>query len=437
MAKDLPIWIEEPKARKKADLLAQNLFKVGRQQVLLSKTTSIHDVKQQLKRIREYARDNLNQLTEELKVNLSQRYPQVKIKSAVDDAEAIKYIVGISDGMDTISTNNSSVISRELKPGLIAEGFKVVNSYLSEFDVNEKTILDYWDLPCLLENELMGSFDISIRMEGLDRSHVPKAEVKKYLAVLGVNAVSAEDGTVFFLEHFANIYRDLKQAERVILVISLDKIVRSKEEAAFVTECMGIFGMESILLGIGPKVSETPPLAELPLLPGDDTRELHIIILDNGRTNLLKTQFQDLLLCIGCRGCNRHCPIRYSFSDARYPWSPRNYLGEFLDGRSGSIDACLHCEGCRVDCPLDIDLPALMWSAKSDRITKHGKPFHRRILGRPELLVRFGTTIAPLANSLMNIKLVRMLMELTLGIDRKANLPKFHRLTFRKWYNKQ
>ena len=281
MAKDLPIWIEEPRSRKKADLLARNLFKIGRQQVLPSETTSVHDVKQQLKKIREYARDNLNQLTEELKANLSQRYPQIKILSAVDDAKAIEYIIGISDGIDSISINNSSVVSRELKPGLIANGFKVFNSYLNEFEVKERTIIDYWDLPCLLENELMGSFSISTRMAGLNHSNATDAEVKKYLSVLGVNAVSADDGTVFFLQHFSNIQKDLMQAEKVVFVISLDKIVRNKEEAAIVTESMGIFGMESILLGIQPKESETPSIAEQPLMAVDKKRELHIIILDS------------------------------------------------------------------------------------------------------------------------------------------------------------
>lgn len=437
MAKDLPIWIEEPRSRKKADLLARNLFKVGRQQVVLSEITSIHDVKQQLKKIREYARDNLNQLTEELKANLSQRYPQIKILSAVDDAKAIEYIIGISDGIDSISINNSSVVSRELKPGLIANGFKVFNSYLNEFEVKERTIIDYWDLPCLLENGLMGSFSISTRMAGLNHSNATDAEVKKYLSVLGVNAVSADDGTVFFLQHFSNIQKDLMQAKKVVFVISLDKIVRNKEEATFVTESMGIFGMESILLGIQPKVNETPSIAEQPLMAVDKKRELHIIILDNGRTDLLKSQYKDLLLCIGCRGCNRHCPIRYSFSDVGHPWSPRNYLGELLDSKSGSIDACLHCESCRLDCPLDIDLPTMMWWAKINYINKHGKPFRHRILGRPERLARLGAFWAPFTNYLMKIRLLRILMELLMGIDRNANLPTFHRLTFKKWFNQQ
>lgn len=432
MSRDLPIWIREPRSTGKRDLLARKLFRGGWEAGLIPETASVDDIRRRLKRIREYAHDHIHSLTKELETTLSQKYQQVAVKSALDDVEAIKYIIGISGGIDTISINDSSIVSRELKPGLVANGFTVINSYLNEFDVKERKILDYWDLPHLVDNNITGTFDVSIKMVGIDQLGVDDTETMGYLAVLGVNAVSAEDGTVFFLQHFFNIHRDLRQAEKVILVIGLDKIAKSREDAAFVSECIGIFGMESSLLGIQPKASETLSLTELSLPPVGTCRELHVIILDNGRINLLKTQFRNLFLCIGCRACNEHCPIRHSFSDVDYIWSPKNYLNEFLDGKINSIDVCLHCESCRLDCPLDIDLPNLMWQAKIDYISEHGRSFYHKILGMPEMLARFGTYFTPLANWMMNNKLVRILMELMLGIDRKANLPKFHRLTFRK-----
>jgi len=168
------------------------------------------------------------------------------------------------------------------------------------------------------------------------------------------------------------------------------------------------------------------------ILPsGDGKRELHLIILDNGRAQLLQGKFRDLFLCIGCQACNKHCPIRHSFSNIGYIWTPRNYLGEFLFGTSASIDVCPHCEACRLECPLDIDLPYLMWQAKMDYVTQHGTSFRHKILGRPELLAKIGTPLASIVNWMMRQKLVRIPMEILTGIDRRANLPKFHSNTFR------
>jgi len=156
--------------------------------------------------------------------------------------------------------------------------------------------------------------------------------------------------------------------------------------------------MESIVLGIHPKSKPTPSIADLNLPFDDKNREIHVIILDNGRKNLIGTEFEDLFLCIGCRACNKHCPIQNSFTDGGYIWTPRNYLSQFLDGKSHSIDTCLHCEACRMECPLDIDLPHLMWNAKSEYSKKHGTSFYHKIIGEPELLAKAGTAFAFLAN---------------------------------------
>jgi L-lactate utilization protein LutB len=430
MSQDLPIWIMEPELTQKRDLAARKLFGGGQKKALIPETPSIDHIKQQLREIREYARQNINSLVNELQANLGQQYPQVKLKLAADNIEAARYITEISDGIELVSTNNSSIVSQELKPELLANGFTVINSYLDEFEVKKREILDYWDLPGLQDKNLWGIFDVSIKMAGL-----AEAESKKYLALLGVNAIAAEDGTVFFLQHFSNIYNDLKQANKVILVVGLDKIVNSRQDAAFQTKCMGIFGLESVLLAIEPKLGKPSSIAELAPPPGDKEKELHLLLLDNGRTNLLRDDYADLFLCIGCRACNQHCPIRHSFA-VDYIWTPRNYLNQFLYGTSQSIDVCLHCEACRMECPLDIDLPYLMWKAKIDYISQHDRSLQHKILGMPEILAKLGTAFAPLSNWMMGLKLVRIPMEIITGIDRRTNLPTFHLKTFRKWFNK-
>ncbi|MBL7125048.1 MAG: lactate utilization protein [Dehalococcoidales bacterium] len=432
MNKDLPIWIMEPELTQKRDLSARKLFEGGQKAALIPETPSIDDIKQQLREIREHARQNINSLVEELQTNLGHQYQQVEVKSAVDNIEAVRYITEVSDEIRIVSTNNSSIVSQELKPGLIANGFTVINSYLDEFEAKKREILDYWDLPGLKDKNLRGTFDVSIKMAG-----PADTENKKYLALLGVNAIAAEDGTVFFLQHFSNIYNDLRQANKVVLVVGLDKIVKSRQDATFQTKCMGIFGMESVLLGIEPKPTKTPSIAELSLPPGDREKELHLLILDNSRTNLLRGNFGELFLCIGCRACNQHCPIRHSFTEVDYIWTPKNYLSQLLYGTSSSIDVCLHCEACRLECPLDIDLPLLMWQAKIDRISKHGRSLKHKILGMPEMLAKLGAAFAPLGNWMMRIKLARIPMEIITGIDRRTNLPIFHFQTFRKWFNKK
>lgn len=427
---DLPIWIMEPEANEKRRSVATKLNATRGKSAEINETSSIREIKQRLQEIRKYSRDNISSLVRKLEINVAQKYPSVKIASARDAAQAVKYIAGAAGPTKTVSVNNSSIITQEIKPELLSKGFKVIASYSSEYDIDKNKVRDYWELPHLLEKDIIPNFGVSRKLSGLD--HTAEAvEIKDYLAVLGVNAISADDGTVFFVQHFHNIFKDLREASKVFLVVGLDKITRSREDAAFVAECMGIFGMESMLLGLRPKAGKTAA-GEEPALPVNNAnRELHLIILDNGRSKIIDGKFRDFFLCIGCAACNQHCPIRFSF-DVDYNWTPRIYLGQFLRGTGQSLNRCLHCEACRVDCPLDIDLPYLMWQAKIDH--KQARNLKQRLLGTPETLAKMGSSVEPVSNRLMRSRMIRVPLETVSGIDRRANLPKFHSRTFRKWF---
>ena len=377
MTDRLPVWIVEPDPVEKWNQWSSKFNKSQTNPDALQESIDIDAVKQQLKGIRQYSKDNNSRLVEELKTSLSQRFPGVKIQSASDSAEAISCIKEIANGIKNISVNNSRSVTQELEPGLISDGFTVIDSYYDEINTEEVDGVDYWEMPRLLANELTGSFDVSVKLTGINP--INKNGTKEYVAVLGVNAASADDATVLFLQHFRNIYNDLKTARKIILVIGLDKIVKSRDDAVFQTKCMGIFGAEGLLLDIQPKSDDTPSIKDLPDYSGDD-RELHIILLDNNRTGLLASEYSDYFMCIGCRACTGSCPAKLS----NKPLSPKllifklkQYLSqvspELLQGKAekfpsegeepfsdepiteDEVWACTTCQACQNVCPLELE----------------------------------------------------------------------------------
>ena len=377
MTDRLPVWIVEPDPVEKWNQWSKKFSQSKTNPDALQESIDIDAVKQQLKEVRQFSKENNSKLIEELKSSLSQRYPGVKIQSAINSFEAINYIKQIANGINNISINNSRSITQELKPGLISDGFVVIDSYYDEINVEELEGVDYWEMPRLLANNLTGSFDVSVKLTGINP--ISNNRTKEYVALLGVNAASAEDGTVLFLEHFRNIYTDLKTARKIILVIGLDKIVENREDAVFQTKCMGVFGAEGLLLDIHPKSKDTPTIADLPDYSGDD-RELHVILLDNNRTGLLESEYSDFFMCIGCRACTGVCPAKLSDK----PLSPKllifklkQYLSqvspELLQGKAekfppegekifpdesiteDEIWACTTCQACQNVCPLELE----------------------------------------------------------------------------------
>ncbi len=368
---------------------------------LVTQPVSRAEVKQRLREVREYSRDHTDTLVEQLKTSLAQKYPGVRVKSAVDAAEAVEYISENSEGITTVSTSNSRVVDQEIRPGLASRGYTVINSYLDEFDVENKETRDLADIAVLYDKDMEAPFSVVQEMAGLEHEGAAYGGVRRYLAVLGVNSMAAEDGAVFMVEHFRNIHRDLMEAKKVFLVVGLDKIVRNREEAALQARCMGIFGAENLVVGIRPKGEKTLSIADLPLLKEYEDRELHLVILDNGRSSLAKSAFKDLYLCIGCRLCDRYCPARL----AGKPLSPRQVVlnmksdlphagfdsldagpetagtaaGEQGDGAGRKISedeiwACATCRACEDVCPVSIKHTEAILGLRQGLVLVEDKP---------------------------------------------------------------
>jgi len=420
------ISIVEPSANEKRRQFSRTLIGKG-------DLPDLEAIKSRLRELREYSLREHASLLEEFKDNIT-RYSDIQFKSAYDAEEAADYIKEVALGTQNIIVNRSSIVTNELKPSLERRGFHVAEPYYAEFHFFENRIRDYWDLPNLLRKDLVGNFEISTSSTDLCLLPRRKEAVKNCIAVLGVNAASAKDGSIFFLQHFSNISKSLEQARQVILIVGLDKLVKDKEDAAFQTKCMGIFGMESMLLSLRPRQTEFDEIDNLPDFPEHEGRAVHIMLLDNGRSRILKSSFKELLLCIGCRACIKQCPINRFLSQNGTVWSPRDYLFMFLLDENRSMDTCLHCEACRVECPLAIDIPRLMWMAQADHTTKYGRTLRDRMLGNPELLARVGSLAAPFSNVAIDIDPGKTIVKEALGLDRNRRLPSFHRETFKRWF---
>jgi L-lactate utilization protein LutB len=396
----------------------------------------VESVREHLKEVRAYSRDHHVELLEKLKKTFEQ-HGEARIGVAADAAEAAEFIRKAAGETTLASINKSNVVVNELRPDLHAAGLTTYLRYYTEFknfgESFEKKVEDYWSLPGMHGRGLVETFDVKKSMASLDST-----EVRDYVAILSVNAISAEDGSVFFLQHMSNISKDLDQARKIVLVVSLEKIVKDREAALAHTQAMGVFGLESILLDLEPKDLEAYDFDALPILPGSPKREISVLIFDNGRSALLDGPYADLSLCIDCRACARQCPIgQHTLLERAMVYSPKNYLLGFLQGWLPTTDACLHCGRCEVECPVDIDIPTLIWKAQLEHYEKHGRSLKKKMLDDPELLGKLGTLASPLSNWATGLPIVRWVMQMTTGVHTSANLPAFRRQTFRDWYKKE
>src|SRR6201987_4651509 len=182
------------------------------------------------------------------------------------------------------------------------------------------------------------------------------------VGITGANFLVAEAGSSIIAPNEGN--GDLTQTlPRVhIVMASLEKLVPTFEDAATLLRLLGpsATGQEFssyTTISTGPRRAEDL----------DGPEQYHVILLDNGRTAMIGTEFQDMLRCIRCSACMNHCPVYAAVGGHAYGWVYPGPMGAVLTPGLIGIEQAGHlpnastfCGRCESVCPVKIPLPKMM-----------------------------------------------------------------------------
>jgi L-lactate utilization protein LutB len=106
-------------------------------------------------------------------------------------------------------------------------------------------------------------------------------------------------------------------------------------------------------------------------------KEVYLILIDNGRKEIIKESFKELLYCFNCGGCLYFCPIyRQIFDNYGFHYIGGRGIGMTMiqDGEKKAFEKglyfCTTCQACKVNCPFEIDIPKLMKKLRKKVIAK-------------------------------------------------------------------
>jgi L-lactate dehydrogenase complex protein LldF len=208
------------------------------------------------------------------------------------------------------------------------------------------------------ERDLTELASLLAEARGVLREKYFQAEV----GITGANLLIAETGQSVIVTNEGN--GDLTQTlPRVhVVMASIEKIVPTLEDAATILRLLArsATGQE---ISVYTTFSRGPRRAEDP----DGPEEYHVVLLDNGRTNMLGTEFQDMLRCIRCGACMNHCPVYQAVGGHAYGWVYPGPMGAVLTPALIGVEeggqlpnASTFCGRCEAVCPMHIPLPKMM-----------------------------------------------------------------------------
>ncbi len=182
------------------------------------------------------------------------------------------------------------------------------------------------------------------------------------VGITGANFLVAETGSSIIVTNEGN--GDLTQTlPRIhIVVASLEKLVPTHEDAATLLRLLArsATGQEFssyTTISTGPRRADD--------LDGPD--EYHVVLLDNGRSEMLGGEFHDMLRCIRCAACINHCPVYAAIGGHAYGWVYPGPMGAVLTpsligiAEAGHLpNASTLCGRCESVCPVKIPLPKML-----------------------------------------------------------------------------
>ena len=144
--------------------------------------------------------------------------------------------------------------------------------------------------------------------------------------------------------------------------------------------------------------------------------------------------------CVKCTICETFCPVSNVtplFPGPKYA-GPQSERFRVADEPSpdASLDYCSGCGICTQVCPQGVHIAEINTQARAKLREKTGHKLRDRVIARPTLTGRLGTPAAPVANWSLSNPAFRVLVEKTIGIDRRAPVPKFAGRTFQRWARK-
>jgi L-lactate dehydrogenase complex protein LldF len=202
------------------------------------------------------------------------------------------------------------------------------------------------------------------------------------MGITGVNFGVAETGTIVLVTNEGN-GRLTSGVPRIhVALMGIERAVATTQDLLVLLQVLG-------RSATGQKLSVYTTFITGPARPEDPDgpEEFHLVLLDNGRSRLLGTEYVESLFCIRCGACLNVCPVYQEIGGhaygATYPGPIGSVLTPALEGLDGDTKWLPHasslCGACQEACPVRIAIPDMLLKLRRDAVREVGSPLMERV----------------------------------------------------------
>lgn len=308
---------------------------------------------------------------------------------AADAAEANNYVVEVArrHGVRRSVKVKSMVTEEiELNHALESAGIEIVETDLGELIVQlsgdrpshiiapvlHKT---RFEIGRLFEEKLGAVYtDEPTELNQIARDHLRPIFLTAQMGISGANFAVASTGSICTVTNEGNGRLSTSAPPVHVVVMGMERVVPTPHDLMVLLEVLA-------RSGTGQRLSSYTNIVTGARRQGDDDgpEELHVVIVDNGRSHVLAGTAAEILGCIRCGACLNVCPVYRVAGGHAYGGTYAGPVGSVLTpvlaGSEGWADlpfASTLCGACEEVCPVRLEIPRMLSELRAELVGEAG-----------------------------------------------------------------
>ncbi|PEQ91493.1 LutB/LldF family L-lactate oxidation iron-sulfur protein [Bacillus cereus] len=371
--------------------------------------------------IRQHTLENLDYYLMQLSENVSKRGGHVYFAKTKE--EAAKYIQDVAKKKQAKKiVKSKSMVTEEISMNHALEqiGCEVLESDLGEYILQvDNDPPSHIIAPALHKNrtQIRDVFKEKLGYENSDDPYEMTKFVRKQLrekfmdaeiGVTGCNFAVANTGSLCLVTNEGNADLVMSIPKTQIAVMGMERMVPTMEELDVL---VGLLCRSAVGQKLTSYVTVAGPIQEEEV---DGPEEFHLVVVDNGRSQILGSEFRSVLQCIRCAACVNVCPVYRHVGGHSYGSIYSGPIGAVLTPLLGGYDdykelpyASSLCGACTEACPVKIPLHDLLLKHRQVIVEQEGRaPLAEKLAMKmfsmgasSAALYKMGSKMAPAAMS--------------------------------------
>ena len=238
--------------------------------------------------------------------------------------------------------------------------------------------------------------------------------VEAQIGITGANFIISDIGAVAVTENEGNARLSCAFPKTHIVIVGIEKMIPALTDLALFWPLLSTFGT-------GQKVTVYNTIINGPRQPNetDGPDEMYVILLDNGRTNILQNPRQrESLYCIRCGACLNACPVYKNIGGHSYGATYSGPIGSVITPNLQGLDEFKHlsfasslCGACTEVCAVKINLHELLLNNRNEGVEEGLSTFSEKMAWKMWKLASLNRSMMNMGNGHIKNKIVNGLFK--------------------------